>query len=138
MMAFATALSKIRYDALHKQISFKAGDYTFLKLHYGYTLPGVANRKLSYQRAGPFKITRKVGYLAYELELPPNIKIHPVVSVAQLESAPSTPDLFRRPLVNNEPPAIEIEFPEEDPDQYEVERLVNRRKVRKRFQYLIK
>ena len=48
MIAFATVLSKIRYDALYKQISFKAGDHTFLKLHYRYTLLGVANRKLSY------------------------------------------------------------------------------------------
>ena len=61
-----------------------------------------------------------------------------MVSIAQLESAPSTPDPFGRLPVNNEPPAIEIEFPEEDPNQYEVERLVNRRKIRKRFQYLIK
>ena len=48
IIAFTTALSKIRYDILYKQISLKIGDYIFLKLYYRYTLLEVANRKLSY------------------------------------------------------------------------------------------
>ena len=31
-----------------------------------------------------------------------------------------------------------MEFPKEDPNQFEVERIANRRKVRNRLQYLIK
>lgn len=54
-----------------------------LRKHYGYVLPG---RKLKYseQRVGQFKVLKQVGDLAYYLELPPNIKVHPVVSVAYL------------------------------------------------------
>ena len=137
-MAFSTALSKIRYDSLHKMKRFKSGDRVFLRLHHGYTLPDVTNRKLSNQRAGPFKVVRKIGYLAYELELPSTMKIHNVISVAQLEPAPTGEDPFHRPLINDEPPAVEMEFPEEDPDQFEVERIADRRKVRNRLQYLIK
>ena len=138
MMAFSTAMSKVRYDHLHKARNFKAGDKVFLRLHHGYTLPDVTNRKLSNQRAGPFKILRKIGHLAYELELPNTMKIHPVISIAQLEPAPVGEDPFHRPPVNDEPPAVEMEFPEENPDQYEVERIADRRKVRRHFKYLVK
>lgn len=138
IIAFSTALSKVRYDSLHKAKSFKTGDKVFLRLHHGYTLPDVTNRKLSNQRAGPFKVIRKIGHLAYELELPSTMKIHPVISIAQLEPAPTGADPFNRPPVNDEPPAVEMEFPEQDPDQFEVERVADRRKVRQRFQYLVK
>ena len=39
------------------------------------------NNKFSNQYAGPFPVTRKVRQLAYELELPPASRIHPVISV---------------------------------------------------------
>ena len=119
-------------------MNFKAGDKVFLRLHHGYTLPDVTNRKLSNQRAGLFKILRKIGYLAYELELLNTMKIYPVISIAQLEPALVGEDPFYRPPVNDEPPAVEMEFLEENLDQYEVERIVDRRKVRRHFKYLVK
>jgi hypothetical protein len=64
-----------------------------LKLHHGYRIPGVKNRKLSIQRVGRFKIKRRVSPLVYELELSPNMKIHPVISVTNLKSSTG-----RRPL----------------------------------------
>jgi hypothetical protein len=64
-----------------------------LKLHHGYCIPGVKNRKLSIQRSiqrvGRFEIKRRVSPLAYEPELPPNMKIHPIISVTNLESLPA-------------------------------------------------
>jgi hypothetical protein len=49
--------------------------------------------KLSYQRVGPFRVIRKVGTLAYELDSPGHWKIHVVISVSQLEPA-NTNDPF--------------------------------------------
>ena|ERR1700728_990982 len=43
------------------------------------------NKKLSYQRAGPFHVIRKVGTLTYELDSPGDWKIRLVISVLQLE-----------------------------------------------------
>jgi hypothetical protein len=61
----------------------------------GYRLPGATS--LSVVRQGPFKVLRRIGKLAYELELPPHIKIHPVISVIHLEPAFEDPYHRDRP-----------------------------------------
>lgn len=115
----------------------KPGTKAFLRLHHGYRVPGHANRKLSNQRIGPFLIKRRVGNLAYELELPPTMKIHPVVSVAQLEPMPEDSNPYDR-LRENEPGLVEDEGVE--PDFYEIERLLDRRtnQTTSRAEYLVK
>ena len=82
IIAFSTTLLKIRYNSLYKLKTFKPGNKVFLRLYYGYTLLNVTNRKLLNQRAGPFKVIRKISYLAYELELLSTIKIYNIISVA--------------------------------------------------------
>lgn len=42
---------------------------------------------LSLVKMGPFHIKRHVGWLAYKLDLPPSLDIHPVISVIHLEQA---------------------------------------------------
>ena len=58
--SFANAKAKIYYDARHKPLLLKED---------GYQLPGKLNKKLRNQRTGPFLIKKRVGRLAYELEL---------------------------------------------------------------------
>ena len=41
--------TKTRYDKKHTALYSKEGSYAYLKLHYGYKVPGLANRKLSQQ-----------------------------------------------------------------------------------------
>jgi hypothetical protein len=62
------------FDRKHKPIELK--NYVYIRL----TL-----------KMGPFRIIRRVGNLAYELDLPPNLHIHPVISVVYLEQAPDDP-----------------------------------------------
>lgn len=114
-IAFANVFMKLRYDSKHLAVNFKPGEEAFLNLHHGYTIPGLSNRKLAQQRVGPFKIIDKVGRLAYRLQLPPLMRIHPVVSVAQLEPAATTkgPDPYGR-KVNKEPPPVTNEDDEGD------------------------
>lgn len=129
-IAFAAADAKVRYDVRHKPITLEPGDLAFVKLHKGYHLPGLENSKLSNQRAGPFKVLRKYGNLAYKLDLPEIWKVHPVISVAMLEPAPKDSDPYQRPRDQGQDPVVD----NEDPDQreYEIEALLDKREVRKR------
>ena len=141
-MSFASTIMKARYDSKHLDLRLKEGDQVFLKLHHGYSIPGLANRKLSQQRVGPFKVLSKIGTLAYKLELPPVMKIHPVISVAQLEPAASGPDRYGR-KINLEPPPVvnenEADQVGKDGKPYEVERVIEKRVSEKgKISYLIK
>ena len=46
------------------------------------------SKKLDHTKLGPFKIKDKLGTVTYRLELPKDMKIHPVFHVALLEPAP--------------------------------------------------
>ncbi|KAK4232658.1 hypothetical protein C8A03DRAFT_39772, partial [Achaetomium macrosporum] len=141
-MDFAAAYAKRRYDGEHRDIEFEVGDKVFLRLHHGYHLPGKPPRKLSQQRSGPFVIKRRVGRLAYELDLPDNMNIHPVISVAQLAPAPSGDDPFGRVV----PPPGPVEDSQSDRsdtdsepgESYEVEIVLQHKLVRNKYKYLIK
>ncbi|RKF60445.1 Transposon Ty3-G Gag-Pol polyprotein [Golovinomyces cichoracearum] len=101
---FASMFMKRRYDKKHKPVFFKVGDFVSLRLHRGYNIPGFSERntKIEQQFSGPFRIIEKIGRLAYRLELPPAMKIHPVISVAHLEPAPNpSADTFERPVARN-------------------------------------
>ena len=126
--SFAAAKAKIAYDSRHQPLRFRPGEKAYLRLHHGYSLPSKPNRKLSNQRTGPFRIKRKVGRLAYELELPPKWNVHPVVSIAQLEPHPAANDPYDRERPNH-PEAVEVdEMPNTDWEKnYEVEKIVDRR-----------
>ena len=135
-IAFANVMHKRRYDGMHTDISAKltVGSYAYLRLFNGYTIPGLDSRKLNQQRVGPFKILARIGTLAYRLELPPVMTIHPVISIAQLEPAPAPgADPYKRPRPDmDNPPPVQLEDDEDsDPENtakpYEVERLLDRR-----------
>jgi hypothetical protein len=66
---------------------FKEGDYVFVKLrpHRQISVAGRRIKKLSKRYYGPFKITKAMGPVAFELGLPPESKIHPVFHVSQLK-----------------------------------------------------
>ncbi|OCL02921.1 hypothetical protein AOQ84DRAFT_303776 [Glonium stellatum] len=82
-------------------------------------------------------IKKAFGSQAYELDLPSRWKIHPVISVEQLEPAPPDHDPFDRPI-DDHPAAIFTDEP-----QYRVERLLDRRarrygRSKEKTQYLVK
>ena len=88
------------------------------------------NKKLKPRKLGPYKIIRKVSPVSYELELPKNIRIHPVIHVSELE--PYYEDKFGRK--QKPPPPIIVNEEEE----YEVEEILDKRKHYGKIQYLIK
>src|SRR6185312_16108062 len=89
------------------------------------------SKKLMSKFIGPFRVTRVISPVAYELELPPSLKIHPVFHVSKLkavkESSRSYPGL--EPAGSDPRPPPEL-INEEGEEEWEVERVVARRSVR--------
>ncbi len=129
-LAFANVMAKAYFDKSHKPLKLAKGSKAYLRLHHGYEIPGIGNRKLHHQRVGPFKILEKIGKLAYRLELPPVMTIHPVVSVVQLEPGSKDEDPYGRPRNINPPHVVETED--------EIEILLEKRISRGKVQYLVK
>ena len=71
------------------------GDYVYLKLHpyQQISVEGRKNRKLSPKFYGPYKIFKKLGKVAYTLELPPGSAIHPTFHVSLLKKSVGTKEL---------------------------------------------
>ena len=92
-MRLAAWLQKKYYDARHGPLPpYSVGDFVSLRLDRH---PNAAIRlnKLSQQKLQPCQITRILsGGRAVQLDLPPNINIHNVVSVQQVERAPNPHD----------------------------------------------
>jgi Integrase zinc binding domain/RNase H-like domain found in reverse transcriptase/Integrase core domain/Chromo (CHRromatin Organisation MOdifier) domain len=105
-----------QYNKRHKDISFAVGDKVYIRLGNGYKLQGIPKAKLGDQRTGPFEVLEKVGKLAYKLDLPPAWRIHPVLSVAQLELF--RPDPFNRTTAPPKPIVVDGE------EEYEVEAII--------------
>lgn len=79
---------------------FLEGDQAYLRLQRGCSVPGLNPKKINQQTVGPFTIIRRIGKLACELDLPSHWRMHPVVSIAQLERAQSEHNLGDKPVAN--------------------------------------
>ena len=99
------------------------------------SLPSTLSKKLAQKYIGPYTIIRKIGEVAYKLELPPRLRIHPTVHVSLLKECVEDPN--RSELVRPPPEVISGEA------EYEVEAILDSR-PRKRagqtvgIEYLVK
>lgn len=94
---------------------FKLGDYVFVKLrpYRQASLGEQKTHKLSKRYYGPFKLIKQICDVAFELELPPTSKIHPVFHVSQLKpchNAAVTPNAlpYRGSAELPQPPPVAI------------------------------
>ena len=132
---------KSHADKHRREESFVVGDAVLLStkdLRLAADSSSVARAdKLTSRFVGPFKITRVINPNAYELELPEQLRIHPVQNISKLRRYLSSPPRFSarpQPLPRPPPEAV-------DPAggaAYAVERILAQRKVRRRLEYLVK
>ena len=94
-------------DRRRRRLSLEPGMKAYLVVGKGYKLPGKPKHpKFQLKRHGPYEILRILGHgNAVELKMPPGSRIHPIVSIEQIEPLPKEPDPFDRPT-NNTPPAM--------------------------------
>src|SRR5262249_46404851 len=83
----------------HKPLEFKEGDQVYL--HTKNLKTGRPSKKLDAKRTGPFKVLKRVGPVAYKLELPLSWKIHPVFHISLLRAAIINEDLHPAELNDN-------------------------------------
>ena len=81
---------------------------------------------------GPFPVKQKVRQSSYELELPPQTRIHPVFNSNVLKQAAT--DLFPGQQLQNKPPPNIIKGQEE----YEVEAILDKKVKQNGVQYRVK
>jgi len=99
------------------------------------TLAQQPSRKLCARRIGPYKILERIGEVSYKVDLPSNIRVHPVFHISQLDNFHENP--FPGHTVPP-PPPIRIN----DHEEFEIEEILDHksRKYNKMVKcfYLIK
>lgn len=83
---------KKQADKGRSERSFAVGNMVYHKLH-PYVQSSLVRRsrnKLYFYFFGPFKAIEKLGSVAYKLELPPGVAIHPVFHVSTLKLSPGS------------------------------------------------
>src|SRR6202022_299736 len=127
----AQAKYKEFYDANHKESPpFQVGDLVWLSRRNITTSRPSA--KLDYKRLGPYKILGVVGEskMAFKLDLPPRMKIHPVFHAPLLKPyhANTIPGRVQPP-----PPAVTVE----DVLEYEVKAVLDSRVRNNKLKYFV-
>jgi transposase InsO family protein len=113
------------YNQRHTPIEFKRGSLVKLSTRN----LKLKNKKLQPRFIGPFRVTEVIGTQAYRLSLPEQYsRLHDVFPVQLIERYHSRDD-------NDEMPIPELE---EDPDQYEVEEVKDKRAIKGKAHYLVK
>jgi hypothetical protein len=100
-------------DSKRRDVTFKVNDVVLLNSKH-INIKHTGSRKLLPRYIGPFKITQCIGAVAYQLELPRNMKCHNVFHVSLLKAF--VPSDRHQPL----PPPLIID----DAYEYEVEQVL--------------
>jgi len=110
---------------------YRIGDLVMLSTKdLEYQMAGRRTKKLTERFVGPYKVKKVVSSNAIELELPNIVKIHPVVNVSRVQKY-----IGQVKGQKKEQPAPVIIEGEE---KWEVEQILNKRKVRGKDKYLVR
>ena len=92
----AQSIFKNNYNKSHLPISFEIGDLVMINMH-SLTLPNVTEGKgvkTTRRFEGPFEVIDKLSDITYQLRIPHEYDIHPVLSITHLEKYFSSPEEY--------------------------------------------
>jgi len=120
----------------HCDVQFQIDDQVLLSsAHINLTSQAKhPSKKLQHQFIGPYHIIQKVSPVAYKLELPDTLKIHPIFHVSILCPYKSPESIKHRPSPTPPPDPVSIN----DADKFEVDRILNHHKCHNHQEYLVK
>lgn len=124
-------------DQHRRDVTFAVGDKVLLSTDH-LKLAGADKRtpKFTYKYIGPFKIKRVIGANAYELDLPAQLQIHPVLNISRLKTYHDGQQLFPdRPAPETRPPPEAST--DGDASTFQVESILAKRGSGSRTQYLV-
>ena len=121
-------------DKKRRNLTFKEGEKVWLSAEGIDNIPG-ATKKLSPKYIGPYSIEKKLSDVNYKLLLPSHLQIHPVVHISKLKPYHEFKEDFPNRKKEVPPPEPTIK---EGYYEYEVERILAKRKRGKTIQYLVK
>lgn len=127
-----------RYANQHRrELKFEVGDKVLLSTeHLKMADDAFSSPKFSCKFFGPFKVVRVINNNAYELELPPQFKIHPVINISRLKPYREPQSLFPlRPPSHVRPPPV---ITEQGTIEYTVEAILAKAGRGRNLKYLIK
>jgi hypothetical protein len=131
---WAQIINKIHYDRRHSSLFLKVDKWAMLRLHHEYFIFDSENmiKKISTQYVESFKVVQRIERFAYRLAISEDWKIHSIFSVAKLEStSDSAQNLYNRLRSTHLSSVI-------DNQNYEIERLLNKRVVKRDQEYFTK
>jgi hypothetical protein len=126
-------------DPRRRDVTFSVGDKVLLSTeHLKMTgVAGTRSPKFTYKYIGPFTVKRKVNDNAYELDLPRQLQIHPVLNISRLKQYHDPSDSFpSRSQPDHRPPADSIR--EDGAELFRVESIIAKRGSNRGVEYLVK
>ena len=125
----AKCQQKAYADKSRRPLEFEVNDKVWVSTRY---MAPSGNRKFQQRYIGPYKVIQRIGKVAYKLDLPPSMAVHPVFHVSLL-----VPDKQRPSDMSIPPDWQPIEETESGP-VYEVEHILDQQGEGPTARYLIK
>jgi hypothetical protein len=127
--------NKAHYDRRHTSLFLKIDEWVLLRFHYEYFISSSKDmtKKVFAQYINLFKIIQRIERLIYRLSVSFDWKIHSVFFVVQLKSvSDSAKDSFNRSRSTHSSSMTDTQ------NEYEIERILNKRTVKRDQEYFTK
>lgn len=135
-LVLAKATQEKNANKSRRDVQFEVNDQVLLSSAH-IQLASQATRpskKLQHRFIGPYRVIQKISPVAYKLDLPETLKIHPVFHVSILRPYQSPDSVNHRPIPIPPPEPTTIN----DADEFEVDKILDHRTRYNRQEYLVK